>query len=225
MRWPHKKVFIILLLSFAAFCVHAQDTSWTVVKADHVFSVSMPRNFIKTDTILELQQGTVSVTSLRLWDNAVSLRIARGQSLKKAGNEKEDYLSGVESNLRDDGHNLGYTPIFLDTVISNVKGIEGLLYKGDDVMKRCYCFFVEGKLYSIFYSGDGPDYGAHYEDFKRMLSTVHFSSPEATDTSEVVTVVQPAQESNNGGLSGELIVCIILVVIIVGVVLYLRLRN
>jgi hypothetical protein len=225
MHWSHKKVFILLLLSLAAFCVHAQDTSWTIVKADHVFSVSMPRDFKKTDSSLKSPDGVISYTTLQLWDGAVSIRIMRGESLKKAMGEKAAVLSGIEYELRESGRNLGYTPIFLDTVISNVKGLEGLLYKEDDVMKRAYCFFVEGKFYSIFYSRANPLLHEHYEDFQRMLGSMHFSSPEATDTSEVVTIVQPAQENNKEGLSGELIACIVLVIIIVGVILYLKLRN
>lgn len=225
MRWCCKKVFLLLLLSFAAFGIKAQDTSWTIVKADHVFSVSMPRDFIKTDTLINLQQGAINITSLRLWNNAALLRIARGESLKRSGNEKAHFLSQVESDLREDGRNLGYTPIFLDTVISNVKGIEGLLYKDDDVMRRAYCFFIEGKLYSIFYSREGPESAEHYDDFQRMLRSVHFSSAEATDTSDVVTIVQPVQENTAGDFSGGLIVCIILVIMITGVVLYLKLRN
>lgn len=220
-----KQAFILLLLPFISFGVHAQDTSWTVVKADRVFSVSMPRTFVKTDTVLNSPNGTLNYTTLRLWNGAAFIRILRGESLKKVRDEKSAVLSGIEDELKDAGRNLGYTPIFLDTVISNVKGIEGLLYKEDDVMKRSYCFFVEGKFYSIFYSRDDPRSQEHYEDFQRMLGSMHFSSAEATDTSEVVSIVQPVAEDAGGGVSGELIACAVLAVIIAGVIIYLRVRR
>lgn len=226
MHWLYKISFIALLLLVAAFNLHAQDTSWTIIKADKVFSLAMPKNFLRTDFADTMKDRIAKSVMIDADHGFITMRIVKDPAVEKLKDNKEMVLSNVESDLKDQGRQMGLTPIFSDTVISNVKGLKGVLYNEDDIRKLGYFFLVEGKLYSVIYTKDTASEANYYPDFQRVLNSIHFSSPEATDTSEVVTIVQPTQENNNKeGLSGELIACIVLVIIIVGVILYLKLRN
>ncbi len=56
-----------------------------------------------------------------------------------------------------------------------------------------------------------------------MLSSVNFSSPEATDTTvAVAAVTEYIPEAYEKDWTGEIIICVVLVVMIAGIILYIK---
>lgn len=222
MQFLSRKTYLIFLLCslYAIPCI-SQDTSWTIVKTDRVFSVAMPRNFIKTDTSYSISGGRVRMIRLTLWNGEVTVKILKAPASEMS--DKEIVFSRLENDLKNQGRDLGFTPIFLDTVISHLKGLQGLLYNEDEVKKRGYFFIAEDKLYSIFYSKNETTGADHYKDFKRLLGSVNFSTPEATDTSAVpAAVTEYIPEAYEKDWKGEIIFCVVLVVMIAGLMLYIK---
>jgi hypothetical protein len=220
-----KKLPVILLLSFAVFTVQAQDTSWTIVKADKVFSLAMPGDFVQTKTFDTSEGEITKSVELSTGNGFITMRMVTNPSVQKMKDQKEIVLQSVENNLKEQGRQLGFTPIFSDTIVSNVKGLKGVLYNEDDIRKLGYFFLVEGKLYSIIYTKDTSSGANYYPDFQRILNSMHFSSPEARDTGGFVSLAQTFPQKSDSDFSGGLIVCIILAVMIVVGLFYRKRRN
>lgn len=183
----------------------------------------MPRDFVQTKTFDTTGSRITKSVELATGNGFITMRMVSNPSVQKMKDQKEIVLQSIESDLKDQGRQLGFTPIFSDTIVSNVKGLKGILYNEDDIRKMGYFFLVEGKLYSIIYTKDTSSGANYYPDFQRVLNSMHFSSQEATDTSEIVMTVAPVKPKND--FSGGLIVCIILGVMIVGGLFYIRRRN
>ena len=221
-----KKLFGILLFSFAAFAVHAQDTSWTIVKADKAFSFAMPGDFVQTKTFDTTGSGITKSVELATGNGFTAVRMVTNPAMQKMKDQKEMILQSVESDLKDQGRQPGFTPIFSDTIVSNVKGLKGILYNEDEIRKMGYFFLVEGKLYSIIYTKDTSSATNYYPEFQRILNSMHFTSSEARDTGGFVSMAQTYPQKSDNGFSGGLIfVCIILVVMIGGGLYYIRRKN
>lgn len=214
------KRFLLFLALFSSIAVVAQDSMWQTNKVDTHFSILLPADPERIDTLVSNDGKTGKAHILKSLSPYFTLGVSVIPNKEYISQADPDYLSRYYKDVKEgfdkSARERGFKTTMSDTVIDNMKGISAIVYMENKEM-RDYMFIVAGNMYSITaYPNSAPSVESQHE-LNMLLGSIRFS-------------VDPAEEKKAGNKvkwqrQGITAIKIFFIVLIIGSAVVIIIRN